>query len=165
MATKTKAQAQRTVSGWLQSDNVSHSAVIARHLASGQWVTAEWQAATFGGVDINSRALMSYVQATFASAGYHIQKQPGARGNQKEYRIRGGLQLESGAEEQHLLSPPVPEVITTPLAKQHYPALGQMVLVKALALIAGDVVIHLSDGDGGAWQAVIRGYVDQEAEQ
>lgn len=41
---------------------------------------------------------------------------------------------------------------------QPYPALGQQLMVKALALSDhGDIILMLSDGNGAAWQATVTG--------
>jgi hypothetical protein len=165
---KTKPQAERLVRGWLNPDNDSHSATLARQLASGEWLTPEWQASCMVGADINKRALLSYVVGSFRAAGYHVQmERASSHPSAKQYRIRGGLHRSARAtlSDEDALEKvrSLPEVVKrSPAAvvASEYPRLGHALSVRALALTDDGVLIHLSDGDGGAWQALITGYVE-----
>ena len=155
---KTPAQAQRTINGWMDPANMSTSAQLGRQLALGDWLTPEWMRTTMG-ANLNTRGLLSQVTNMFRVAGFHVEKRPDpGHPLAKQYRIRGG-----SPRPEPTLDVVQPESVPSAGISQQYPVLGASLTVRALALTDdGGVLLHLSDGEGGAWQAQITGWVEQK---
>jgi hypothetical protein len=157
----------------------STSAKIGRQLASGEWVTPQWLAETFPPqpqaededehqrqAEITDhqhkiRQLMTVVVTDFKRAGWHVETRKVRFSNgRKSYRARPP----SGRRHLPAEAPAPAEVMDrrsrpTVLANGSHPALGAQLQVKILALTDDGLVMHLSDGTGGAWQCLITGHL------
>lgn len=153
----------------------SISAQMARRLWAGETVSPGRLAREFG----CSASLPGVVVRDMRQVGWLITGEPDPdlpHTNAKVYRLTGqGPELPEDVRPRPKVTvttrrrapsritptvlPPMRVAATSPPAAQ-YPPLGGILTVRALAMIGDDVVIHLRDGNGGAWQAVISGYVE-----
>ena len=145
-----------TVEYWKKFPN-SAAAGLGLRMLSGEWTQVDDVPAG------KSKSLLGQTVAVLRASGYDVEQQPASTGggNRRAFRVRQvGERRRTG-----LLGPPRGRVARAPVAVENagttHPQLGATLTVRALALDErGGLVVHLSNGHGGAWTARITGHVD-----
>lgn len=136
-----------TVERWQAGGPGSNSktAALGNRMMAGEWIGAPESAA----MDC-SPAMLHQTRAILMDAGYEIERQPMPGSNGYRYRVKGS---------------PGRAALVAPVAAEGeggaaVPPLGARLTVRALSLDErGRLVVHLSNGQGGAWTAQITGHV------
>jgi hypothetical protein len=132
-----------TVERWQAGGPGSNSktAAIGNRMLAGEWIGAP----EIADMDC-SPAMLHQTRSILMDAGYQIDRQPMPGSNGFRYRVTGspGQAPPVAAESEGAAVPP----------------LGARLTVRALSLDErGRLVVHLSNGQGGAWTAQITGHV------
>ena len=143
----TKEHAAATVRRWQKKPTGSNTARLGTAMLAGQWTSAK-DAVGLGA----SGSIAGQARMVLVAAGYELETQPTGPYGVKGYRVAGrdgrGLKARRTA------------AVATEAAGTTHPALGAHLTVRALALDAdGQLVVHLSNGNGSAWTAHLTGHV------
>jgi len=127
-----------TIAYWERHPESFAARTYARMVA-GEWVTsADAVAEGINGSNV------SQVVAVLHKAGLPVETKSAGYSNAKTYRLRPRRGTRVDREVQGVT----------------HPALGAVLTVRALALdAAGDLTVHLSNGNGAGWVATITGHV------
>ena len=145
-----------TVDYWRKNPD-SASATLGLRMLAGEWTQVDDVPAG------KSVSLLGQAVGVLRAAGYDVEQQraPTGGGNRKAFRVRQvGERRRMG-----VLGPPRGRMPSAPVVVENagttHPQLGAKLTVRALALDErGGLVVHLSNGHGGAWTARITGHVD-----
>lgn len=160
MAPMTKANARRQIGKWA-TEATSGTAILGARLMLGDTLTAA-DAVAVGVIGGN----LGHAARTLELAGWKIERAD-IGGNAKSFRVS------KAPADAPTVTPPPAQPANTPnrsggtrrnvraeQAGETHPALGAKLTVRALALDErGRLVVHLSNGTGAAWQAMITGHV------
>ena len=134
-------------SSWLENPDGSKSAAIGARMMRGEWTTGQ-DVVAMGA----NQSMAHQVRGRLKKAGYRLESKSAGPAGLKAYRVRPGkVAHENGAGRDRVAHPGA--------AAETYPSLGATLVVRALAMTDAGVVVHLSDGNGGAWSAAITGHV------
>ena len=160
MAPTEKQSARRQVNKWA-AGAITGTGILGARLMLGETLTAT-DARALGIIGGN----LGHAARTLELAGWKIERAD-IGGNAKSFRVS------KAPADAPAVTPPPAQPANTPnrsggtrrnvraeQAGETHPALGAKLTVRALALDErGRLVVHLSNGTGAAWQAMITGHV------